>query len=784
MIPILYPSTATSWANNGLGHLRDCVRCEVTEERNGIYELEMQYPLSGAHYSEITDDCLLKAKANDASALQIFRVYRISKPINGIVTVYARHISYDLNGIPVTGLQISGSTAASAMGLLFARGLITHSFQAWSDVDTLSSANFTKPNSIRSILGGQQGSVLQNWGGEYEFDNYIVRLWKSRGKNTDVVIEYGKNLTDANQDRNIENTFTHVLPYAVQSSGQTETVHYLSSNDAQKLIQLPASVLGRAKAFQFDLSDKFSEGADITPQALRSAAEAWIQANKPGNPRVNITASFVNLAQTENYKAIAPMQELRLCDTVTVRYIKLGIDVKAKVIKTKYDVLAEKLISIEVGDAKSNFASTINKQQQAISDVENTVQQQTSGIGAMISSAIQAATDAITGHSGGYVVLDPPNNPYRILVLLDSDNIQTAQKVVQFNGAGIGFSETGVNGTYVTAWTFADRAFNADFIKTGSMLADRIVAGLLQSANGASWINMSNGRFSFANGALTWNGTALALTSTSNDMPYETRMEDGRIALYSKAYPPNGSPPVFQGNISAGGNGVSVNSLKPSASSFIGHGVHINAYDGSKVGSMDIRSDGMHQIEGQLSFVGTSVGTTYTYGLIDAPNGNLTLSSSIRDVIVSGAAINLKANSYIRFQRGGADRGYFDASNGNLNIDGSFYSNGYLVGSQESIKEDIAPASAVLDVINGAAIYSYDLKSDDAKGVTDKREKKRHYGFVIGKGRKTPREVLSSDGEHINLYSMISLCWKGLQELSKEVSAMRKHLENNKEELS
>jgi len=503
MIPILYPSTATSWGNNGLGHLRDCVSCRAIEERNGPYVLEMQYPISGAHYDEIAEDCLLKAKANDTGDLQIFRIHKTSKPINGIVTISAQHISYDLNGIPVTDIQVSGSSATSAMGLLFARGIVPHNFQAWSDIDTLSSLNFTRPNYIRSILGGQQGSILQNWGGEYEFDNYTVRLWRSRGKNTEVVIAYGKNLTDAKQERNIENTFTHVLPYAVQSSGQAEMVYYLSGNDAEKLIELPASVLDRAKVLQLDLSDKFGDGTTVTPQALRAAADAWILANKPGDPKVNITVSFVNLAQTKNYEAIAPTQALRLCDTVTVRFIKLGINATAKVIKTTYDVLSEKHISIEIGDAKSNFAGTINKQQQAISDIGTAIRNEQSGIGAMIDSAIQAATDAITGQSGGHVVFDPPLNPYRMLILVDSDDVHTAQKVVQFNGAGIGYSTTGVNGTYVTAWTFADMTFNADFIKTGNLLADIIKVGTLSSVNGKFLVNMLTGMAVLANIQIT-----------------------------------------------------------------------------------------------------------------------------------------------------------------------------------------------------------------------------------------------------------------------------------------
>ena len=530
MTPILYPSTATSWANNGLGFLRDAINCQVTEERNGAYELEMQYPVSGAHYSKIKRDCIIKAKANDTSALQIFRVYKHSKPINGVVTFFARHLSYDLNGRPVPGFQISGASAATAMGQLFAQSVIPHSFQAWSNATAISSTNITRPCSTRSVLGGQQGSILQFWGGEYEFDNYTVRLWEARGQKTDVVIAYGKNLTDIKQEENLEDTYTHVMPFAVQTStGGVETVYYLSSSNSGKLITLESAVLGHVKVLPLDLSDKFGEGAAITPQALKEKADSWILANKPETPKVNITASFVNLAQTENYKAIAPLLKLRLCDIVTVRFIKLGIDATAKVIKTIYDTLAERFISVEIGDAKSNFANTIIQQQQAIDAIGGEIQRGISGIQSIINEAIQDQTDLITGHKGGYFVIDPAIQPYRTL-WMDTNNMATAQKVLQINGSGIGFSTTGINGPYKSAWTI-DGRFNADFITTGTLTANVIRAGLLQDAYGKNYWNLDSGQL-VTDGMTTDNINIRSGRLKIGGNEYYTEIIDGSISQY------------------------------------------------------------------------------------------------------------------------------------------------------------------------------------------------------------------------------------------------------------
>ena len=371
MIPILYDKNETAFTHNGTGLLAEATKATVTEERNGSYELSLQYPITGRFYSEITEGAIIKAKANETSAPQLFRIYKSSKPINGIVTYSAEHISYDLNGIPLLGFSVKNVTPQTALTKAIEGAALACPFTAYSDISTLNSTEILTPCSVRALLGGQTGSLLDVWGGEYEFDNFTVKLHLHRGKNNGVVIEYGKNLKDLKQESNIEECYTHLMPYAVytvqdESGNSEEKYVYL----AEKVIPLTeAEDIGHYKAFIMDFSDRFGDNEEITEEKLRAKATAYAAAADLGTPKVNITVSFVQLWQTEEYKYIAPLERVKLCDTVTVRFSKLGVAATSKVIKTVYNSLQEKYESVTLGDAKSSFANTVNKQQEAIQEI-------------------------------------------------------------------------------------------------------------------------------------------------------------------------------------------------------------------------------------------------------------------------------------------------------------------------------------------------------------------------------------------------------------------------------
>lgn len=482
MIPALYNKSETTFTHNGVGLLSEAVKATVTEERNGSYELSLQYPITGRFYSEITEGAIIKAKANETSEPQLFRIYKSSKPINGIVTYSAEHISYDLNGIPLLGFSIKNATPQMALTKAIEGAALPCPFTAYSNISTLNSTEILTPCSVRALLGGQTGSLLDVWGGEYEFDNFTVKLYLHRGKDNGVVIEYGKNLKDLKQESNIAECYTHLMPYAVYTvqdeiGSSEEKYVYL----AEKVIPLTeAEDIGHYKAFIMDFSDRFGDNEEITEEKLRAKATAYAAAADLGTPKVNITVSFVQLWQTEEYKNIAPLERVKLCDTVTVRFSKLGVAATSKVIKTVYNSLQEKYESVTLGDAKSSFANTVNKQQEAIQEIKSSVKKGQAEATEQLKKAIANATSLITGHSGGYVVLNPAEKPQEILIL-DTPTIDEAVNVWRWNSGGLGYSSTGYNGEYSLAMTM-DGAIVADFISAGILNGALLQADSVQSS--------------------------------------------------------------------------------------------------------------------------------------------------------------------------------------------------------------------------------------------------------------------------------------------------------------
>lgn len=355
--PILYSATETDFDHNGIGILSACVSCEVTEEANGIFELAMTYPMDGVHFAEIGDRSIIKAKADQFREPQLFRAYAISKPMNGIVTVLAEHISYDLSGIPVK--PFSAPTATSALSMLKSNAVVDCPFDFWTDKATQANFKVSVPASIRSRLGGVAGSILDVYGGEYEFDNFTVKLHNSRGQNRGVSIRYGKNLTDIQQDQNCSNVSTGVYPYWV-------------SQDGAVLVELPEKIVNAPGTYNFvkirtlDLSAEFE--TQPTVEQLRSKTETYIKNNNIGVPVVSWSVSFEQLSKSEEYKHLALLERVGLFDTVNVEFPALGVSATAKAVKMVYDVLADRVKSVTLGSVRANIADTVANQSVQITE--------------------------------------------------------------------------------------------------------------------------------------------------------------------------------------------------------------------------------------------------------------------------------------------------------------------------------------------------------------------------------------------------------------------------------
>ena len=488
--PILYSATETNFDHNGFGILSACVSCEVTEEANGIFELAMQYPMDGVHFDDIGDRAIIKAKADQFREPQLFRVYAISKPMGGIVTVSAEHISYDLSGIPVS--PFSASSLLGAFEGLKNNAVVPCPFSFFTDKTTSGEFSVSVPSSIRSRLGGIAGSILDVYGGEYEFDNYTVKLHNNRGMNRGVSIRYGKNLTDIQQEQNCSSVATGVYPYWAGEVDETVV-----------LVELPEKIVNAPGQYNFvkvrtlDLTQSFESVPTV--DQLREKAESYVKNNKIGIPKVSMTISFSQLEQTEEYKHLMLLERIGLFDTVNVEFPALGVSATAKVQKIVYDCLANRVKSATLGSVRANIADTIVQQQQEIQKIPTK---------SFLELAVESLTKTILGAKGGSVRLIDTNEDGEpdTLYIADNPNPEKAVKVWRFNYEGWGASENGYNGPFRLGATLKD-GIVADFITAGVLRGIIVQAGAVKSEDEKIFIDLSSGAgYAIFNSGISTNG--------------------------------------------------------------------------------------------------------------------------------------------------------------------------------------------------------------------------------------------------------------------------------------
>lgn len=560
MVPILFAPSATSFATNGIGRLSDAISGKVIEELNGQYELEMTYPMGGRYFNDITYSSIIVAKPFQNGTLQAFRVYKISKPAKGTITIYARHISYQLNFIPCSAF--SGQSCAKVLANIktavaeycpftfttdivntktsvsdnllnsektesdVVYGLIDNSGNLQSDptaqyvyikcepsrkyiitkkagktfsvattarvpksyplkcndivtdntatrieyttngtdqylvayvytdagdgednrADIINSLTIKvvgtytwmlyEPKTIRSFLLGSDDSIQTIYGGEFEWDNYSVKLLENRGSNKGITIRYGKNLIDLTQEENIEKTITGIYP--IWKSDGT-------------IVELSEKVVHSKNSDKFpflrtEVHD-FTGDFDVMPteEELREMAELYIQKEEIGVPEVNLTVNFVNLSETEEYKDILELQTINMGDTVTVEFPTLGVSATQKVTKTEYDFLNERYSSITIGNTVHTLADTIEEQMNELSQKVSQTEAQNS---------IDRATGVLNAGRRGHMIIGRNENGFaNESYYLDNENVALAKKILRVNVNGIGFSSEGIRGPYYQAWT-------------------------------------------------------------------------------------------------------------------------------------------------------------------------------------------------------------------------------------------------------------------------------------------------------------------------------------------
>ena len=359
MIPILYESREIDFESNGLGRLRDCKSAVVTEERNGVYELQFEYPVTGAHYDEIIEGRIIGATHEDSSDIQPFDIVGRTDSIDGIVTFRAVHISYRQNRMVTWGSGINslsdafdqfdticyptnplGQDAGSGNPFTYLTDKYSTGYVAAFD---------GTPKSIRAILGGTEGSILDTYGGEYEWDKWFVRLHSARGEQKDFTIRYGVNLAGYENDSNSEEVYNTCVPFWKSSDGAVVIGGEVSSG---------RNTIGTGdRCVPLDLSDKFETQPAVS--ALQEAALSYMTANQTYAPTENIRVDFVRMQDEAGSDMFDNLASCKLCDSVRVEFPLYGMSAYFKIVKTVWNVLLDRYDSMELGTLQTTLSEAL-----------------------------------------------------------------------------------------------------------------------------------------------------------------------------------------------------------------------------------------------------------------------------------------------------------------------------------------------------------------------------------------------------------------------------------------
>ena len=487
MIPVIFKPGEKDFTTNGLGRLIDATRCEITEEANGKYELEMDYPAISRFSDYFENGYQIKAKPNDLEEYHIFEIKQTFKDtFTNSIVIYAQSRTYKLGNRQVRLVTVDNRNGAEAMRLIEQNMDEPCDIKLYSDINTATSTVFEARN-VLNCIAGEQGSLLQYWGGEIKREPFKLSLLRRRGRDNVGTVRYGKDLKGLTIKFDWQSIVTKVLPFAELQSGADGTSQRIYGDAVKsEYINKYPDVYAQYVQFTEDQGVKDSS-------SLNKVAGKYFTTLYPGSdkPKVSIELEIEKLTDSEEAKEFAKMRNYNLFDTFTVYHKFYDIDIQTKVTGIVYDALAEKTIKITAGDIQVAFY----KQQSH--DFQEAIKTLTKKD--YMSNFIDYITDLINGVKGGSILQYPKNRPHT-LYFMDTDSTDTAKNVIAINNQGIGFSTTGWKGPFRNAWTI-DGILNADFIRAGKIRSDifetsfnaygdilRLVNGALQAWNGKTKI--------------------------------------------------------------------------------------------------------------------------------------------------------------------------------------------------------------------------------------------------------------------------------------------------------
>lgn len=421
MIPILFEKNATSFNNNGICRLFDCISVKVVEERNSIYECDFDYPIGGVNFSEIQCGRIIGVTHDDTGDIQPFDIISYEKPIDGIVTFHAVHISYRLKGYVVD--QTEANSLADALTKL-ATATPSNSFTYTADFSSTGYAGAFNgiPRSVRQLLGGIEGSILDTYGGEYEWDKFQVKLHQQRGNVVNFAIRYGVNMVDFNDDTDYANTYTTAIPYWIGDDGEGGQTIVKGSKVNSGLTPFD----GHERCVPLDLSDKFETAPTTTD--LENLALSMMVSRSVNLPKQTIKVDFVRLQDYDEYTLLSNLYECKLCDSIEVIFPDYSMSGFFKIVRTEYDVLEDKYSAMELGALATTLSQALGIGEQSSGT--------TSGGGSAVRYGVCSTGGNVVAKT---VTVSPPITGLTtgMLVLVKFDNANTSTNpTLDVNGTG------------------------------------------------------------------------------------------------------------------------------------------------------------------------------------------------------------------------------------------------------------------------------------------------------------------------------------------------------------
>ena len=372
MNPVLYRADERSFRTFGLGEISDAYKVTVTRERNGNYDLYIKYPVNGHFASIFKEEMKIKSDAGKRTKWQTFEINRIVKNSSEHIEIYARHISMRTSDLALRPIVRASNVNAEAALRVWKNNLVGDDvFDVSSDIQTLGNISWEvdKIGSARKALGGASGSILDVFGGEYEFDNNLIILHKQMGRKAPTVLEYGRNLLSVEEERLLDGNYTSIYPFArytPSSNGSSER----SSNEESRevLVTLPEHILdspylrlyAQRRISLVDFSSKFDDKHPPTVEKLRSLGQSYIKTNNIGAPKISTEVSYVDLSQTLDYQDFGVMEEVELCDIIPLYYPQFDITTTTeKVVKVVYDVYTDSNEEITLGTIGQSLSSSM-----------------------------------------------------------------------------------------------------------------------------------------------------------------------------------------------------------------------------------------------------------------------------------------------------------------------------------------------------------------------------------------------------------------------------------------